>query len=119
MLRFRNVQVPEITASSLSATTCRNGVKWPHNPEVVDLPHTIPAMICIANINFYHYKNLDTSQQQLVTEAPRIAVVLGEADREIALLKKNLAGLRELQKGLMQKLLTVQIRGKAKSKNKG
>lgn len=32
--------------------------------------------------------------------------ILGAADREIALLEKKLAALRELKKGLMQKLLS-------------
>lgn len=39
-------------------------------------------------------------------EQARIAAVLDAADREIALLEKKLAALRELKKGLMQKLLT-------------
>jgi len=39
-------------------------------------------------------------------EQTRIAAVLGAADREIALLEKKLSALRELKKGLMQKLLT-------------
>jgi type I restriction enzyme, S subunit len=39
-------------------------------------------------------------------EQERIAFVLGAADREIALLEKKLAALRELKKGLMQKLLS-------------
>jgi len=40
----------------------------------------------------------------------RIAAVLGAADREVALLERKLAALRELRKGLMQKLLTGQVR---------
>ncbi|MDY0282025.1 MAG: restriction endonuclease subunit S [Salinivirgaceae bacterium] len=39
-------------------------------------------------------------------EQKHIAALLGKADREIALLEKKLAALRELKKGLMQKLLT-------------
>lgn len=39
-------------------------------------------------------------------EQDRIAAVLGAADREIVLLEKKLAALRELKKGLMQKLLS-------------
>jgi type I restriction enzyme S subunit len=39
-------------------------------------------------------------------EQDRIAAVLGEADREIALLEKKLAALAELKRGLMQKLLS-------------
>jgi len=39
----------------------------------------------------------------------RIAAVLGVADREVALLEKKLAALRDLKKGLMQKLLTGQV----------
>ena len=39
-------------------------------------------------------------------EQARIAAVLDAVDREIALLEKKLAALRELKKGLMQKLLT-------------
>lgn len=38
-------------------------------------------------------------------EQTRIAAVLGAVDREIVLLKKKLVALRELKKGLMQKLL--------------
>lgn len=41
-----------------------------------------------------------------VAEQSRIAAVLGAADREIALLEKKLAVLRELNNGLMQELLT-------------
>ncbi|MHB1155868.1 MAG: restriction endonuclease subunit S [Phycisphaerales bacterium] len=40
-----------------------------------------------------------------VPEQTRIAAVLGAADREIVLLEKKFATLRELKKGLMQKLL--------------
>jgi len=39
-------------------------------------------------------------------EQTRIAAVLGTADQEIVLLEKKFAALRELKKGLMQKLLT-------------
>jgi len=39
-------------------------------------------------------------------EQTRIAAVLGTADREIVVLEKKLAALRELKKGLMQKLLS-------------
>lgn len=42
----------------------------------------------------------------IVPEQARIAAVLGAADREIVLLEKELAALRELKKGLMQKLLS-------------
>ena len=41
-----------------------------------------------------------------VVEQKRIAVVLGAADREIALLEKKLAAVAELKRGLMQKLLS-------------
>jgi type I restriction enzyme S subunit len=40
------------------------------------------------------------------TEQNRIAAVLSAADREIVLLEKKLTALRELRKGLMQKLLS-------------
>lgn len=39
-------------------------------------------------------------------EQDRIAAILGTADREIVLLEKKVAALRELKKGLMQKLLS-------------
>lgn len=39
-------------------------------------------------------------------EQDRIAAVLSAADQEVVLLEKQLAALRELKKGLMQKLLT-------------
>lgn len=44
------------------------------------------------------------------SEQTRIAAVLGAADHEIALLEKKLATLRELKKGLMQKLLSGSVR---------
>jgi len=46
-------------------------------------------------------------------EQTRIAVVLSTCDREIELLKKKQEKLREQKKGLMQKLLTGEIRVKA------
>lgn len=46
-------------------------------------------------------------------EQERIAAVLGATDREIGLLEKKLAALRELKRGLMQKLLTGQVRANA------
>ncbi|SDB60595.1 type I restriction enzyme, S subunit [Desulfonatronum thiosulfatophilum] len=47
------------------------------------------------------------------SEQTCIAAVLGTADREIALLEKKHAALRELKKGLMQKLLTGSVNQKA------
>lgn len=43
-------------------------------------------------------------------EQVRIAAVIGAADRELALLKKKLVALREMKKGLMQKILTGEVR---------
>jgi type I restriction enzyme S subunit len=48
-----------------------------------------------------------------VPEQARIAAVLGAADREIVLLEKKLAALRELKIGLMQKLLSGPVKVKA------
>lgn len=45
-------------------------------------------------------------------EQKRIVSVLSESDKEIELLKKNIATLKEQKKGLMQKLLTGEIRVK-------
>lgn len=45
-------------------------------------------------------------------EQQRIAAVLGACDREIELLQKQLAALREQKRGLMQKLLTGEVRVK-------
>lgn len=45
-------------------------------------------------------------------EQERVAAVLGVADREIALLERKLAALQDSKKGLMQKLLTVQVRSR-------
>jgi len=47
-------------------------------------------------------------------EQQRIAAVLNACDREIELLQKQLAVLKEQKRGLMQKLLTGQIRVKVK-----
>jgi len=44
-----------------------------------------------------------------ISEQTRIAAVLGAADRELVLLEKKLAVLRELKKGLMQRLLEGRI----------
>jgi type I restriction enzyme S subunit len=43
-------------------------------------------------------------------EQRRIAAVLNAADREITLLQRQLSLLREQKKGLMQKLLTGEVR---------
>ena len=45
-------------------------------------------------------------------EQKRIVAVLSEADREIELLKQQIATLKEQKKGLMQKLLTGEVRVK-------
>jgi type I restriction enzyme, S subunit len=45
-----------------------------------------------------------------LAEQKRIVAVLSEADREIELLKQQIATLKEQKKGLMQKLLTGEIR---------
>ncbi len=47
-----------------------------------------------------------------VAEQTRIAAVLSTCDREIELLKKKLEKLKEQKKGLMQRLLTGEIRVK-------
>lgn len=47
-----------------------------------------------------------------LAEQKRIVAVLSEADREIELLKQQIATLKEQKKGLMQKLLTGEIRVK-------
>ncbi len=52
-----------------------------------------------------------------VAEQTRIAAVLSTCDREIELLKKKLEKLKEQKKGLMQKLLTGEIRVKAKERD--
>ncbi len=48
-----------------------------------------------------------------VLEQDRIAAVLGAADREIFLLEKKLTALRELKKGLMQRLLSTRVEGRS------
>jgi type I restriction enzyme, S subunit len=45
-----------------------------------------------------------------IDEQTRVANFLGEADREIVLLRKSLETLKQQKKGLMQKLLTGQVR---------
>ena len=47
-----------------------------------------------------------------IEEQKKIAGVLGGMDEQIALLKKYLEKLKEQKKGLMQKLLTGEIRVK-------
>ena len=51
-----------------------------------------------------------------LAEQKRIVAVLSEADREIELLKQQIANLKEQKKGLMQKLLTGEIRVKTNNK---
>src|ERR1035437_436078 len=53
-----------------------------------------------------------------VPEQKRIAAVLGVCDREIELLQKQLAALKEQKRGLMQKLLTGEVRVKAEGRMK-
>lgn len=57
------------------------------------------------NLKFRHFAQISVDIPP-VSEQIRIAAVLGATDQEIALLGKKLAALRELKKGLMQKLLT-------------
>ncbi|HHL34365.1 MAG TPA: restriction endonuclease subunit S [Desulfobulbaceae bacterium] len=52
-----------------------------------------------------------------IEEQTRIAAVLSTCDREIELLKKKQEKLKEQKKGLMQKLLTGEIRVKAKERD--
>ena len=47
-------------------------------------------------------------------EQQRIAAVLDTSDREIELLQKQLDALKEQKRGLMQKLLTGEVRVKVK-----
>ena len=47
-----------------------------------------------------------------ISEQQKIAAVLNTCDKEIELLNKQLDALKEQKKGLMQKLLTGQIRVK-------
>lgn len=49
-------------------------------------------------------------------EQKRIVAVLSEADKEIELLKQQIAALKDQKKGLMQKLLTGEIRVKTNNK---
>ncbi|EEF57024.1 restriction endonuclease subunit S [Pedosphaera parvula] len=51
-----------------------------------------------------------------MAEQERIATVLNDCDREIELLQKQLDALKEQKRGLMQKLLTGEIRVKAPDK---
>jgi type I restriction enzyme S subunit len=51
-----------------------------------------------------------------VPEQRRIAAVLSACDREIELLQKQLEALKEQKRGLMQKLLTGEVRVKAESR---
>ena len=53
-----------------------------------------------------------------LSEQMRITGILDAADREIELLENKLAALREQKKGLMQKLLTGQVRVSTKAKRK-
>lgn len=57
-------------------------------------------------INSNDVRDLHIDCPPTLDEQTRIATVLDVADREIALLEKKLNTLRELKKGLMQKLLT-------------
>ncbi len=57
------------------------------------------------NLKFRHFAQI-TVEVPPLCEQIHISAVLGAADREIALLEKKLTALRELKKGLMQKLLT-------------
>lgn len=60
------------------------------------------------------FDDLGTMKVKLppLAEQQKIAAVLNVADREIDLLEQQLAALREQKKGLMQKLLTGQVRVK-------
>lgn len=89
-----------------------------HGPAMALVPHLfdseayrrwIYVLTAGSSINNLSGKDIDSFSMPLPTESSEqdcIAAVLGAADQEIILLEKKLAALRELKKGLMQKLLT-------------
>ena len=64
------------------------------------------------SLKFPHFAEIHVTIPD-VPEQKRIAAVLGACDREIGLLQKQLAALKEQKRGLTQKLLTGEIRVKA------
>jgi len=60
-------------------------------------------------INTKDVKGLSIDCPTELLEQERIATMLGTTDQEVVLLEKELAALRKLKKGLMQKLLTSPI----------
>jgi type I restriction enzyme, S subunit len=89
-----------------------------HGAAMTLVPHLFDSeayrrWICVltagSSINNLTGKDIEGFALPLPTESSEqdgIAFVLGAADREIALLEKKLTALRELKKGLMQKLLS-------------
>lgn len=63
------------------------------------------------SLKFYNFARIHVMIPSL-PEQKRIAAVLNVCDREIELLQKQLAALKEQKRGLMQKLLTGEIRVK-------
>jgi len=63
------------------------------------------------NLKFRHFSQVKANVPS-EAEQIRIAAVLSTCDREIELLKKKLEKLKEQKKGLMQKLLTGEVRVK-------
>ncbi len=61
------------------------------------------------NLKFSHFSKINVTIPS-VEEQKKIASILNAADKEIEILSKNLEALKNQKKGLMQKLLTGQIR---------
>ncbi len=64
------------------------------------------------NLKFRHFSQVKANVPS-VAEQSRIAALLSTCDREIELLRRKETALREQKKGLMQKLLTGEIRVKS------
>jgi type I restriction enzyme S subunit len=90
-------------------------VYGPFLAQLLQLPHTRHQLYRIAKgVTRFGLGRLALAELNLLVpeldEQRRIAAVLGPCDREVALLENRLAVLHELKKGLMQKLLTGNVR---------
>lgn len=107
--------MPDVICGYHLAILRPTDVYGPFLAQLLQLPHTRHQLYRVANgVTRFGLGRLALTKLNLLVpeldEQRRIAAVLGPCDREIALLENRIAALHELKGGLMQKLLTGDVR---------
>ncbi len=83
-------------------------------PDVIHLFHRHSQGLVddTLNLKYHHFSQIHVTIPEDKKEQQRIASVLSTIDKEISVLNKKLKALKQQKKGLMQKLLTGEVRVK-------